>query len=203
MPSGDRRRTLKTLCRSTTSKWRSVAHSPSASTPICTKSSISLSGEAVDCLSMRECVLPCFRAYRADGGQDGPKEQGSYGKVLSRHYFRAHQQHHDFIFVAPGYRGVEFLTAHGSRAEKWQAHCDSNRRFCSGSETLPGGPVWGRELGTQPPSGGRCGDTYLETAQRKDSCHRTGARGCGLRFSRSPAFWPSRHSRCDISHVPL
>jgi quinol monooxygenase YgiN len=34
--------------RSTASKWRPVARSSSASTPICTKSSLSLSAEAVD-----------------------------------------------------------------------------------------------------------------------------------------------------------
>src|SRR5258708_37480200 len=113
------------------------------------------------------CILTFSRAYRADGGMASKKEQGSYGKALSSQYFRAHQQHHDHIFVAPGHQGVEFLTAHGSRAEKWQAHRDPCCHFCSGSETLPGRHVWGRELGAQPPSGGRSTPPHPLTAQRK------------------------------------
>ncbi len=31
------------------------------------------------------------------------KEQRSYGKALLSQYFRAYQQHHDHIFVAPGH----------------------------------------------------------------------------------------------------
>jgi hypothetical protein len=40
-------------------------------------------------------------------GGTGKKKQGSYGKALSSQYFRAHQQHHDHIFVAPGHQGIE------------------------------------------------------------------------------------------------
>src|SRR5258708_19910703 len=130
------------------------------------------------------------------------KEQGSYGKALSSQYFRAHQQHHDHIFVAPGHQGVEFLTAHGSRAEKWQAHRDPCCHFCSGSETLPGRHVWGRELGAQPPSGGRGGDTYPGTAQRKDSCHPTGARKPNPRLLCSASLLSPRPSPPALSHFP-
>src|SRR5689334_3579655 len=65
------------------------------------------------------------------------KEKVSYGKALSSQCLRAHQQRNDLIFVAPGHKGMEFLTAHGSRTEKWQADRDPNRDFCPGSETLP------------------------------------------------------------------
>src|SRR6266571_7241289 len=106
-------------------------------------------------------VLSCSPAYRADGRAASKKEQGSYGKALSRQCFRAHQQHRDLIVVAPGHQGMEFLPAHGSRTQKWQAHRHPGRHFCSGSETLPDRPVWGRELGAQPPHGGRRGGAYL------------------------------------------
>jgi hypothetical protein len=46
-------------------------------------------------------------------GGPGKKEQGSYGQALSRHCFRAHQQRHDFIVVAPGHQDVEFLPCNG------------------------------------------------------------------------------------------
>ncbi len=65
--------------RSTASKWTPVARSPSASIPIFTKSSISLSGEAVDglCTSAedRERVGPSqiSGAYRTDGETPGKK----------------------------------------------------------------------------------------------------------------------------------
>ena len=77
------------------------------------------------------------------------------------------------------------------------------RHFCSGTEALPDRHVWGRQLGAQPPCGRRSGDTYPGTAQQKDSCHRAFTRGCGTHFSRSPAFWPSRCSHHDLSHVSL
>ena len=63
--------------RSTTSKWRPVAHSPSASTPICTKSSTSLSAEKQLIACARESVCPPlfprvssrWRAGRAKGAR--------------------------------------------------------------------------------------------------------------------------------------
>ncbi len=99
----------------------------------------------------------------------GKKEQESYGKVLSSHCFRAHKQLHDFIVVAPGHQDVEFLPAHGSRTEKWQAHCDPACHFCSGSETLPDRHVWGRELGAQPPSGER--RSHLVRGRHREKIH--------------------------------
>ena len=55
--------------RSTARTWRPVARPPRASIPICTKSSLSLSAKAVDCLSDNRrlrgsmCLLPFSRAY--------------------------------------------------------------------------------------------------------------------------------------------
>src|SRR5256885_11455988 len=97
-------------------------------------------------------------------GRQAKKEKGSYGKALSSQYLRAHQQRHDLIFIAPGHTGMEFLTAHGSRTQKWQAHRDSDRDFCPGWETLPDRHLRGSELGAQPPRGARRGDTDPETA---------------------------------------
>src|SRR5215472_7189379 len=109
-------------------------------------------------------ILSGSRVYRVDGVMTSKKEQGSYGKALSSQYVYAHQQYHDHIFVAPGQQHGEFLPAHGSRTQKWQAHRDPARDFCPGSETLPDRSLWDRELGAQPPSGGRGGDTDPETA---------------------------------------
>src|SRR6185312_4802168 len=90
------------------------------------------------------------------------KEKGSYGKAVSSQCLRAHQQRHDLVFIAPGRTRMEFLTAHGARTEKRQAHRDPTRDFCPGSETLPAHPVRGRELGAQPPRGWRRGHPYAE-----------------------------------------
>src|SRR5438874_2714575 len=144
---------------------------------------------------------PPARIAPMEGGL-GKKEQESYGKVLSSQCFRAHKQLHDFIFVAPGHQDVEFLPAHGSRTQKWQAHRHPARHFCSGSEALPDRHVWSRELGAQPPSGGRSCDTDPEPAQRKDSCHRAFERQRCPRLSGSVALWSPRHSRRDLSRVP-
>jgi heme-degrading monooxygenase HmoA len=65
--------------RSTASTWRPFASSPSASTPICTKSSLSLSRVAVDRLSRQPPggesmgILAFSRADRADGERAGQK----------------------------------------------------------------------------------------------------------------------------------
>src|SRR6266700_7077781 len=134
---------------------------------------------------------------------DSCKEKVSYGKALSSHCLRAHQQRNDLIFVAPGRKRMEFCTAHGSRTEKWQADRDPDRDFCPGSETLPHHPLRGRELGAQPPRGRRRGHYYPWTVHRKDSCSRTGSCDSGPHLSGSCAFWSPRHSRCDLSRVPL
>src|SRR5215471_14598097 len=83
--NGDQRRIIPASCRSTASKWKPVAHSLSASILICTKSFISLSGAAVDCLSAsagwREHVYPrLFPAYQADGGTQAKKEKDLMAK---------------------------------------------------------------------------------------------------------------------------
>src|SRR2546421_6297917 len=156
------------------------------------KSSISLSGQTVDGLALTSLMEK----------HQAKKENVSYGKAVSSQCFRAHQQRHDLIVVALGHKGREFLTAHDSRAEKWQADRDPHRNFCPGSETLPCCHVRGRELGEQPAGGGRRGHPCSWTEHRKYSRHRTGARVRGTHFSRSGALWPPRYSHPNLSRIP-
>jgi hypothetical protein len=83
------------------------------------------------------------------------KENVSYGKTVSSQCFRAPQQRRDLIVGAPGQKDREFLTAHGSRAEKWEADRNPSCHFYPGSETLPDRLVRDRELGAQPAGSGR------------------------------------------------
>src|SRR6266566_1622570 len=126
------------------------------------------SAHSLGSTSLQKSRFPSDFSSSLSGGSK--KEKGSYGKALSSHCLRAHQQRDDLIFVAPGGKRMEFCTAHGSRTQKWQADRDSDRHFCPGRETLPHHPLRSSELGAQPPRGGRRGHHYPWTVHRKDSC---------------------------------